>query len=81
MGLDYETVESASNEANIISAAVKFRDEIRENAKSDFKKILEICDKFRDYEMVDLNIRLEDKKVGEPAVWKFDSKDVLIAER
>lgn len=59
----------------------KFRDQIRVNAKSDFKKILDICDKFRDYDLVDLNIRLEDKKVGEASVWKYQQKDILIAER
>jgi len=42
----------------------KFRDDIRQNAKSDFKKLLDICDNFRDYDLVDLNIRLEDKKIG-----------------
>ena len=71
MGLDYETVQSASNEANIINAVTKFRDEIRVNDKSDFKKILEVCDHFRDYDMVDLNIRLQDKKVGDPSSWKY----------
>jgi hypothetical protein len=49
MGLEYESTESSSSEASVLSALTKFRDEIRENAKSDFKKILEICDHFRDY--------------------------------
>lgn len=31
--------------------------------------------------MVDLNIRLEDKNIGEPAVWKHESKEVLLRER
>jgi cysteinyl-tRNA synthetase len=79
MGLDYSAQEKEeSNETAIINATTKFRDEIRVNAKSDFKKILEICDRFRDYDMVDLSIRLEDKKVGEASTWKFESRDILI---
>ncbi len=81
LGLEFEGKESTSNEASIITAVGKFRDEIRENAKGDFKKIYEICDKFRDYDLVDLNIRLEDKKIGEPSIWKYESKEVLIKER
>jgi cysteinyl-tRNA synthetase len=74
MGLDYEANESSSSETAVLTAITRFRDEIRFNAKSDFKKILEICDKFRDYDMVDLNIRIEDKKIGEPATWKYEAK-------
>jgi len=64
-----------------LNAISQFRDEIRQNSKSDFKKILEICDHFRDYTMVDLGVRLEDKKMGEPSVWKFESKEILVKER
>jgi len=82
MGLDYAAQEKEeSNETAIVNAVTKFRDEIRVNAKSDFKKILDICDKFRDYDMVDLSIRLEDKKVGEASTWKFEPKEILIKER
>ena len=31
--------------------------------------------------MVDLGIRLEDKKVGDPSTWKYEKKEVLINER
>lgn len=84
MGLSYSATEEKSEddrEKLILDAIVKFRDQIRENAKTDFKKILEICDVFRDETMVDLDIRLEDKKIGEPAVWKHESKEVLLRER
>lgn len=81
MGLEYENKEIASNEVNIINAVSRFRDEVRENAKGDFKRIYEICDKFRDYDLVDLNIRLVDKKIGEPALWQYEAKEVLIKER
>ena len=76
MGLEFEQNETNENskEEEILNVIVKFRDQIRENSKSDAKKILEICDKFRDYDMVDLSIRLEDKKIGDPSVWKYESR-------
>jgi hypothetical protein len=40
MGLDYEASESSSSEAAVLTVITRFRDEIRENAKSEFKKIL-----------------------------------------
>lgn len=43
---------------------LKFRDNIRTNAKTDFKTILDICDQVRDYDLVDINIKIEDKKIG-----------------
>jgi len=41
---------------------------------SEFKQILEVCDKFKDYDMVNLNILIEDKKVGGPSTCKYESK-------
>lgn len=64
-----------------MDSIAKFRDGIRQNAKSDFKTILGLCDNFRDEEMVELGIRLEDKQIGEPSVWKYESKEVLLRER
>ena len=43
--------------------------------------IFDICDKFRDDNMVELGIRLEDRNIGEPSVWKYEAKEVLIKER
>lgn len=64
MGIVYTAVESGdSKNKEILEAVVKFRSNIRQNAKSDFKKILEICDKFRDEDMVELEVRVEDKQV------------------
>ena len=40
MGLEYDVIESSSSEAAVLTAITKFRDQIRVNAKSDFKKIL-----------------------------------------
>lgn len=72
MGFQYQTEESNdSKNREIIDAVVKFRSNIRQNAKSDFKKILEICDTFRDQEMVDLEIRVEDKQISEPSTWRY----------
>jgi cysteinyl-tRNA synthetase len=81
MGLEYNANESSSSEAAVLTAITKFRDEIRVNAKSDFKTILDICDKFRDYDMVDLNVRIEDKKIGDPSTWKYENKEILVKER
>jgi hypothetical protein len=41
------------------------------NSKAESKRILEICDQYRDNDMIELGVRLEDKKIGEPSVWKF----------
>ena len=68
MGLNYSQTEepsaSDSKEEQLLNSIVKFRDSIRENAKEDFKKILEICDQFRDEDMVDLGVALQDRKIG-----------------
>ena len=68
MGLNYsqaeETTASDSKEEQLLNSIVKFRDSIRENAKEDFKKILQICDEFRDEDMVDLGVSLQDRKIG-----------------
>lgn len=37
---------------------LRFRDDIRSNAKTDFKTLLDICDRVRDYDLVELNIRV-----------------------
>lgn len=55
-GLDYEAEDESSNSdqkaIDIMNTFVKFRDDIRSNAKTDFKNILEICDKVRDYDVI-----------------------------
>jgi hypothetical protein len=48
---------------NILS---KFRDQIRKSSKDkDFKAILEVCDLVRDYDLINIGIKLEDKALGE----------------
>ena len=59
----------------------KFRDEVRERVGEGPKGIMEACDKVRDDVLPFLGIRLEDKPKGEPSLWKYDDKEVLIAER
>ena len=83
MGLMYSQAEDTgvSKEQQLINSIVKFRDSIRENAKAEFKTILEICDKYRDYDFVEMGIQLEDRKIGQPSLWKYESKEVLIEER
>lgn len=31
--------------------------------------------------MVDLNVRIEDKKIGDPSTWKYEAKEILVKER
>ena len=68
-GLEYEEEETAGTGSGertvqIMDLFLKFRDSIRSNAKTDFKTILDLCDQVRDYDLVELGIRVEDKKVG-----------------
>lgn len=28
--------------------------------------------------MVDLSVRIQDKKIGEPSTWKYENRDALI---
>jgi hypothetical protein len=83
LGLDYaeDTKQASDRDVQIMNVLCKFRDNIRANAKTDFKKILEICDEIRDYDLVDLGIRIEDRKLDEPSLWKEESKEVLVKER
>ena len=83
MGINYLASEEKTNsiEEALLNSITKFRDEVIQNSKEDFKKILDICDNFRDYAMVDLGVRLEDKKMGDPSVWKFEAKEILMKER
>jgi hypothetical protein len=76
MGIQYDSNEEkgSSISDSLLNSITKFRDEVRLNSKAEFKKILEICDNFRDYDMVELGVRLEDKKMGEPSVWKYEAK-------
>lgn len=71
-GLSYtdEGKQTSERDVHIMNVLSKFRDQIRANSKSDSKKILEICDEVRDYDLVELGIRIEDRKPEDPSLWK-----------
>lgn len=82
MGLEYsEEKEAGNREVEFMNVLSRFRDKIRANAKTDFKRILEICDEVRDNDLVDLGIRIEDRKLDEASLWKEESKEILLKER
>lgn len=80
MGLEYneEGAQGSERDVQIMNVLSKFRDQIRANAKSDPKKILEICDLVRDFDLADLGIRIEDKKLDEPSLWREEPKEILV---
>ncbi len=76
MGLFYGQSEGSSGnrEEKVLTSITEFRANIKNNCK-DFKKILELCDDFRDREMVEVGIKIQDGNVGEPSKWKYSSKE------
>mmetsp|Transcript_10111 Transcript_10111/g.8632 ORF Transcript_10111/g.8632 Transcript_10111/m.8632 type:complete len:139 (-) Transcript_10111:70-486(-) len=42
---------------------------------------MNLSDEIRDDVLPFLGVRIEDKGIGEPSLWKFDDKDELIKER
>ncbi|ORY52006.1 cysteinyl-tRNA synthetase [Rhizoclosmatium globosum] len=65
-----------------------FRDRVRElarrkpadglNLNSD---LLQLCDKIRDEELVDLNVSLDDREEGKPALVKFIDRETILKQR
>ncbi|BBN14707.1 cysteinyl-tRNA synthetase [Marchantia polymorpha subsp. ruderalis] len=76
-------VQSGSIEtlvAPYLDAIASFRDQVRAVAREMKQdKILSLADNFRDYTMVDLGVRLEDRVDG--STWKLDEPTVLRGER
>ncbi|KAL3680926.1 hypothetical protein R1sor_023882 [Riccia sorocarpa] len=63
-----------------LDAMASFRDQVRAGAREAKQdKILSLADNFRDYTMVDLGVRLEDRLDG--STWKLDDPITLRAER
>ena len=57
-----------------------YRDKIKLAAKDGAKPIFELSDELRDEILPHLGIKLEDKKPGEPAAWKFVDSETLLKE-
>jgi cysteinyl-tRNA synthetase len=64
-----------------MNALSAFRDQVKQTADKGPKEIYQLCDSFRDDVLVDLGIKLEDRKPGEASVWKFVDRETLIKER
>ena len=46
-----------------------------ESARNEERAIFDICDRFRDRDIINFGIRLEDRKLGEGSILKFESKE------
>ncbi|KAJ3016415.1 UNVERIFIED_CONTAM: hypothetical protein HDU68_012226 [Siphonaria sp. JEL0065] len=64
-----------------------FRDRVRELARrkddggAALTELLQLCDKIRDEELVELNVALDDREEGKAALVKFVDKDVILKQR
>ncbi|XP_063688548.1 cysteine--tRNA ligase, cytoplasmic-like isoform X1 [Bolinopsis microptera] len=65
-----------------VKALSEFRDEVRGSAR-ELKAfdILKKCDNLRDNVLPELGVRLEDRELGDPAVFKIDDKETLLREK
>ena len=83
-GADDTSAGSISREAAIeplMNVLAKFRDDVKANAGNGPKEVFQISDVLRDDILPHHNILLEDRKPGEPAIWKFVDYGVIMAER
>jgi cysteinyl-tRNA synthetase len=74
--------KSSANLIPILKTMSEFRDNIRNLAqnKGDPKQILEVCDKFRDEDMIEHGVVLEDREGGNALV-KLVDKELLQAQK
>eukprot|EP00850_Spirogloea_muscicola_P009212 SM000051S17572 [mRNA] locus=s51:414570:421017:- [translate_table: standard] len=72
----------ASQVGPYLDAFLAFRDQVRAAAREGASKeaMLGLTDKVRDYTLVDLGVRLEDR-TNAPSIWKLDNADTLRQER
>jgi len=76
------TVSSDDVILPFVKTLSEFRDEMRSSARElKATPILQCCDRLRDDVLPELGIRLEDREIGEPAVFKIDDKDTLLKEK
>jgi len=75
-GVSYE--DTITPLMNVLS---KFRDDVKTLAGTDAKSLFKLSDELRDDILPYLGIRLEDKGKTQPALWKYEDKDILIKER
>lgn len=70
--------------APILDAFCEFRDTVRGTARKGLsdgiRQILTLCDSVRDDVLPQLGVRLEDRGMDQPAVWKLEDADTLVME-
>jgi cysteinyl-tRNA synthetase len=70
-----------------LQTIARFRDNVRTLARESLSEnkanaqMLDICDKLRDVDLVDLNVLLEDRDIGQSSIVKIRAKEDIIAER
>jgi len=65
-----------------VKALSEFRDEVRGSARAlKAFDILQKCDNLRDNVLPELGVRLEDRELNDPAVFKIDDKETLLREK
>ncbi|KAI8906879.1 tRNA synthetases class I (C) catalytic domain-containing protein, partial [Gorgonomyces haynaldii] len=74
--------KSQENVLEYVQALSSFRDRVRSLAqeKAEPKAILELCDKLRDEELIELGVSLEDRDGGKALV-KLVDKEILLKQR
>jgi len=66
-----------------INVMSDFRDKVKDICikENEPKKVLAICDKFKDEILPNLGIKIEDKGKNEKSIWKFYDKEVYLREK
>jgi len=67
--------------APLMDILSRFRDLIKDKAGEGPKELFRMCDELRDDILPHLGVRLEDRAKGQPAIWKYEDKAVLLKER
>ncbi|CDF34527.1 unnamed protein product [Chondrus crispus] len=83
-GSKAEDESSDSTLANVLDAFCQFRDTVRSEARKEnsagMRKILSLSDSVRDDDLPKLGVRLEDRGVDQPAMWKLEEAETLVME-
>jgi cysteinyl-tRNA synthetase len=65
----------------LMNVLLKFRDDVKKNAGTGGKELLQLSDELRDDILPHLGIRLEDKGKDAASIWKYEDKETLLKER
>ena len=64
-----------------LNVLTQFRDQVKDKATLGPKDLFKLCDDLRDDILPHLGIRLEDRPKGQEAIWKYEDKEKIFAER